>query len=60
MDKALLPDILTMGNIAYLTIPPEGVIVEVDILAGKVLRRIEVGGQPTRLVAVTSPNPATP
>ncbi|MEO8444324.1 MAG: hypothetical protein ABI567_04880 [Gammaproteobacteria bacterium] len=54
VDKALLPDIVTLGTTAYITIPPEGVIVEVDILAGKVLRRLEVGGQPTRLVAVSA------
>lgn len=52
VDKALLPGIVTLGNIAYITIPPEGVIVEVDIIAGRVLREIEVGGQPTRLVLV--------
>ena len=52
VDKALLPEIVTIGNIAYITIPPKGVIVEVDILAGKVLRKIKVGGQPTRLVVV--------
>lgn len=52
VDKALLPGIVTRGNTAYITIPPEGVIVEVDILAGKVVRKIEVGGQPTRLVLV--------
>jgi len=52
VDKALLPGIITRGNIAYITIPPEGVIVEVDILAGKVIRKIQVGGEPTRLVLV--------
>lgn len=52
VDKALLPGIVTLGNTAYITIPPEGVIVEVDILAGRVVRKIEVGGQPTRLVLV--------
>ena len=52
VDKALLPEIVTLGTTAWITIPPEGVLVEVDILAGKVLRRIEVGGQPTRLVVV--------
>jgi DNA-binding beta-propeller fold protein YncE len=61
VDKALLPDIVTSGKLAYITIPTEGVIVEVDIEAGKVLRRIAVGGQPTRLSLVragTTP-PAT-
>ncbi|MDP2324166.1 MAG: hypothetical protein Q8N51_09065, partial [Gammaproteobacteria bacterium] len=52
VDKALLPDIVTSGTRAYVTIPTEGVIVEVDMNAGKVLRRIKVGGQPTRLSLV--------
>lgn len=54
VDKALLPGIVTLDNMAYITIPPEGVIVEVDMLAGKVVRKIKVGGQPTRLVLVRS------
>lgn len=54
VDKALLPDIVTSGDRAYVTIPTEGVIVEVDMNAGKVLRRIEVGGQPTRLSLVSA------
>jgi hypothetical protein len=53
VDKALLPDIRTLGRVAYVTIPPEGVIVEVDIRRGRVLRRIEVGGEPTRLLIVS-------
>ena len=53
VDKALLPDIRTLGQVAYITIPPEGVIVEVDIRRGRVLRRIEVGGEPTRLLIVS-------
>lgn len=52
VDKALLPDIRTLGRLAYITIPTEGVIVEVDIRRGRVLRRIEVGGEPTRLLIV--------
>ncbi len=52
VDKALLPDIVSSGNRAWITIPPEGVIVEVDIEAGRELRRIRTGGQPTRLVHV--------
>ena len=52
VDKALLPEIVTLGNSAWITIPPKGLLVEVDILAGKVLRKIKLGGQPTRLVIV--------
>ena len=52
VDKALLPDIISDGNLAWVTIPPEGVIVEVDIEAGREVRRLPIGGQPTRLVLV--------
>jgi hypothetical protein len=56
VDKALLPDIRTLGQVAYITIPTEGVIVEVDIRRGRVLRRIDVGGEPTRLLIVSGSN----
>jgi len=52
VDKALLPEIITDGNSAWITIPPKGQLVEVDIEAGKVKRRLKIGGQPTRLVLV--------
>lgn len=58
VDKALLPDIVATAERAWITIPPEGVIVEVDLVAGKETRRIAVGGQPTRLVLATPPAPA--
>lgn len=53
VDKASLPDIRSHGQRAYVTIPMEGVVVEVDIRRGRVLRRIEVGGEPTRLLIVS-------
>jgi len=52
VDKALLPAIATIGHTAWVTIPPEGVLVEVDIRRGTILRRIELGGEPTRLLIV--------
>lgn len=62
VDKALLPDIITRGTTGLISIPPEGVIVEVDLVKGRVMRRIAVGGEPTRLIAVearASANPQT-
>lgn len=50
VDKALLPDIVSAGDRAWISIPPEGVIVEIDAAAGRELRRIATGGQPTRIV----------
>lgn len=55
VDKALLPDIVSEGKLAWVTIPPEGVIVEVDVEDGREVRRFPVGGQPTRLVLVKPP-----
>ncbi|MDH5256085.1 MAG: hypothetical protein OEW72_09245 [Gammaproteobacteria bacterium] len=61
VDKALLPEIVTIGTSAWITIPTKGQLVEVDILAGKVLRKIKLGGQPTRLVVVrANPNASNP
>jgi hypothetical protein len=55
VDKALIPDIVTSGERAWISIPPEGVIVEIDMAAGQQLRRIQTGGMPTRLVLVQAP-----
>jgi hypothetical protein len=55
VDKALLPDIVVDASRAWVSIPPEGVIVELDTAEHKELRRIATGGQPTRLVLVKAP-----
>ena len=60
VDRAILPDILAIGDRAYISVPPEGVIGEVDIKQGKVLRRINVGGQPTRLLTVKAASESKP
>jgi hypothetical protein len=49
VDKAVLPDIVTLGNLAYVSLPHEGRIAEVDLQHGTVIRYLEVGGEPTRL-----------
>jgi hypothetical protein len=49
VDKAILPDILTLGDLAYVSLPHEGRIAEVDLQQGTVIRYLEVGGEPTRL-----------
>lgn len=58
VDNAILPDIQTVGNHVYVTVPPEGTVVDVDLAAGKVLRKIDIGGEPARLLAVLPPTPA--
>src|SRR5690606_34316823 len=54
VDKALLPDIVTVGEQADVTIPPAVALVEVDLRHCQVLRRFELGGEPTRLVVVSA------
>ena len=49
VDKAILPDIQSSGNLAYITLPHEGRIAEVDMQEGALIRHLEVGGEPTRL-----------
>ncbi len=54
-DKAVLPDILTLGGLAYVSLPTEGAIAEVDLEAGEVIRHLDIGGEPTRLVLAPWP-----
>ncbi len=54
-DKAVLPDILTMGARAFVSLPPEGKIAEVDLEKGVVIRYLKIGGEPTRLVLMQWP-----
>ena len=49
VDKAILPDIQTLGGLAYISLPHEGRIAEVDLRTAKILRYLETGGEPTRL-----------
>lgn len=55
VDKALLPDIVATAERAWITLPTEGAIVEVDLVAAKEVRRFQIGGQPTRLVLARPP-----
>lgn len=52
VDKAVLPDIKSLWGDAYISLPPEGRIVVVDLETGEIERSIEVGGEPTRIVLV--------
>jgi len=49
VDKAILPDIQTLGDLAYVSLPHEGRIAEVNLRTAKVLRYLETGGEPSRL-----------
>ncbi|MDJ0927730.1 MAG: hypothetical protein QNJ73_08775 [Gammaproteobacteria bacterium] len=51
-DKAVLPDIGTLGDRAFVTLPHQGRIAEVDLTAGELVRHYDIGGSPTRLVVI--------
>ena len=53
-DKAILPDVLAWKDRVYVSIPNEGRIAEVDLEQGTIIRHIDVGGEPTRMVIVHS------
>ncbi len=59
-DQARLPDIRFLGDRAYVTLPHEGRIAEVDVPSGELKRHIEVGGRPTRMVAVAGTTASAP
>jgi hypothetical protein len=52
VDRALLPDIRFLDGRVYISLPHEGRIAEVDPTRAEVIRYIEVGGNPTRMVAL--------
>ena len=52
VGKAILPDIVTLGDRAYVSLPHEGRIAVVHLSDGAVIRHLQVGGEPTRLVLV--------
>ena len=52
VDKAVLPDIGVLGERAFVTLPHQGRIAEVDLTAGELIRHYDIGGSPTRLVVI--------
>lgn len=52
VDRALLPDIRFLDGRVYISLPHEGRIVELNPDTAEVIRYIEVGGNPTRMVAL--------
>jgi len=52
VGKAILPDIKTIGDQAFISITHEGKVVQVDLKEEKVLKTFDVGGKPTRLMAI--------
>ena len=52
VDKAILPDIDVVGDSAFVSLPHMGYIVEVSLQTGELVSEINVGGEPTRLIAL--------
>jgi hypothetical protein len=49
IDRAVMPDFQTFRDHVFLSLPHEGRVAEIDPAAGKIVRYIETGGEPTRL-----------
>ncbi len=54
VDKAILPDIRTLGDNAYVSLPHEGRIAVVDLDTAEIKRYLDTGGKPTRIVLVAA------
>ena len=55
-NKAILPEIMSLNGRAYVSLPHEGQIAEIDLAEGKLIRHLEVGGEPTRILLVPTGN----
>jgi hypothetical protein len=53
VGKAILPDIVSHDGIAYVSLTHEGRVAEIDLEAGEVIRYIETGGFPSRMVLLS-------
>ena len=54
IDRAVMPDIKTWRDHAFISLPHEGRIVEIDVPAGEIVRYIATGGEPTRVTIVST------
>jgi len=52
VSGAIMPSIVAHGDHLYVSLPHRGLIMDVDWQKGKVVRKLLVGGMPTRLVLV--------
>lgn len=54
VNKAILPDIKSLGTVAYVSLPHEGRIAVVDLETAEIMRYLETGGEPTRIALVVA------
>jgi len=52
VDKAILPDIAVAQGHAYVSLPHQGKIIGVDLETAEVINEMDIGGEPTRLLAL--------
>ncbi len=52
VDKAVLPDIVVADGHAFVSLPHQGKIVEVDLETAEIKGELDIGGEPTRLLAL--------
>jgi len=58
VNKAVLPDIETLDNKAYVSLPHEGRVAVVDLATAEVEKYFETGGRPVRMSLVAVPRKA--
>ena len=56
VDRDVNPDIKTLCYHAYVSLPHEGRILDVDLATGKIYRYLNTDGEPTRLIIVSGEN----
>jgi outer membrane protein assembly factor BamB len=52
--NALYPFVTSVGDLAFVGDPGTGEVIALDIATGEIVRQIEVGGRPARLVATSA------
>ncbi len=55
VDKAVLPDIVVADGNAFVSLPHQGKVVTVDLETADIAGEVDIGGEPTRLLALKMP-----
>ncbi|MFE4416377.1 hypothetical protein [Streptomyces sp. NPDC056821] len=53
-EKAEMPDLATGGGVVHVSLPRSGRLLTVDLDSGKVVRRLDLGGMPTRIIRLST------
>ncbi|MFJ5899779.1 hypothetical protein ACIQFZ_30985 [Streptomyces sp. NPDC093064] len=49
-----MPDLATGGGVVHVSLPRGGRLLTVDLDSGKVVRRLDLGGTPTRIIRLST------